>query len=88
MATKTNQPQTNVATAITNYKKAQHELKVEITKDLDITNQTKHKMEMFAKEGGVKSNNFWNIRKRLLKTNDDQKKYTQDEKGNEIKDPD
>ena len=86
MATKTVQAKTNVATAMTNYKKAQNELKAEITRDITI--QTKHKMEMLVNEGGVKSNNFWKIRKRLLKSNDDLEKYTQDEQGNEIKDPD
>ena len=86
IATKTAQAKTNVATAMTNDKKAQNELKDEITRD--ITSQTKHKMEMLVNEGGVKSNNFWKIRKRLLKTNDDLEKYTQDEQGNEINDPD
>ena len=43
---------------------------------------------MLVNEGGVKSNNFWKIRKRLLKTADDLKKYTQDEQGKEINDRD
>ena len=34
-----------------------------------------------------KSSTFWKTRKRLLKNEDDLAKYTQDEEGNEIKDP-
>ena len=43
IATKTAQAKTNVATAMTNYKKAQNELKAEITRDITIQKNTRWK---------------------------------------------
>ena len=67
------------------FKQAQNELKTHILKNL--TDETTYKMNKLIEEGGNKSSNFWKTRKRLLKNEDDLEKYTQDEEGNEIKDP-
>ena len=53
----------------------------------EIKTQTQLKMNRLIEEGGTKSGNFWKIRKRILKGNENLEKYTKDEQGKEIKKP-
>ena len=53
----------------------------------EIKTQTQLKMNRLVEEGGTKSGNFWKIRKRILKGNENLEKYTKDEQGKEIKKP-
>ena len=48
---------------------------------------TRKKAEQITREGGVKSNTFWNIRKQILNHNKNDNYDTYDEEGKPITDP-
>ena len=68
------------------YIKAQRELRTE--NEEDGKRQVQQKIEKLAKEGGVKSNHFWKIRKKIMQNQPDNDYDTITEDGRTLNDPD
>ena len=84
-AIKTNAPDATITAKRMEYKQAQKELRQQIQQETK--ERTKAKMDTMIREGGTKSRNFWKIRKKLLKNNENLEKHMKDEDGNDIKKP-
>ena len=82
---KTNSTPEDILELNNKYQKIRKKLKTHIAAQIEIT--SKLKMQRLAQEGGSKSQNFWKIRKRLLKGNPNYDNQIVTENDRTIRDP-